>query len=106
MGGSKAAKKVTTRKESGSQQMKNLVGKGKEFDKIEVPSWRAVIQQRILLKETLILEDGLTKLEKSAGDLTKELAPFIVAEWNKSNINFTPPVTISENSLVRKTKRM
>ena len=105
MGGSKAAKKVTTRKESGSQQMKNLVGKGKE-DKTEVPSWRAVIQQGILLKETLILEDGLTKLEKSAGDLIKELAPFIVAEWNKSNINFTPPVTISENSLVRKTKRM
>jgi hypothetical protein len=39
MGGSSAAKKVTTRKESGSQQMKNLVGKGKELDKTEVPSY-------------------------------------------------------------------
>ena len=106
MGGSNAAKKVTTRKESGSQQMKNLVGKGKELDKTEVPSWRAVIQQGILLKETLILEDGLTKLEISARDLAKELAPLVAAQWNKSNIKFTPPVTISEDSLVRKIERM
>ena len=56
MGGSNTAKKVTTRKESGSQQMKNLVGKGKDLDGTEVPSWRAVIKPGIFLKETLILE--------------------------------------------------
>ena len=78
MGGSNAAKKVTTRKESGSQQMKNLVGKGKELDKTEVPSWRSVIQQGILLKETLILEDGLTKLEIS----------FFVMGWESPTIIF------------------
>ena len=106
MGGSKAAKKATTRKGSGSQQMKDFVGKGKHLDKKEVPSLRAVLQQGILLKETLILEDGLTKLEIGARDLAKELAPLIVAQWSKSNIKFTPPVIISEDSLVRKVERM
>lgn len=106
MGGSKAAKKATTRKGSGSQQMKDFVGKGKDLDKKEVPSLRAVLQQGILLKETLILEDGLTKLEIGARDLAKELAPLIVAQWSKSNIKFTPPVIISEDSLVRKVERM
>ena len=101
MGGSKAAKKATTREGSGS-----FVGKGKDLDKKEVPSLRAVIQQGILLKETLVLEDGLTKLEISARDLAKELAPLIVAQWSKSNIKFTPPVIISEDSLVRKVERM
>ena len=87
--------------------MREFVGKGKEFDKSEVPTVRAVIQQGLLIKENWIMaEEQLHRNDVSPQDIASSLAPLILAQWRKSNAKFIPPVTITEKSLTQKVLRL
>ena len=99
--------KPKTRNQSGNQKMREFVGKGKEFDKSEVPTIRAVIQQGLLIKENWIMaEEQLHRNEVSPQEIASSLAPLILAQWQKSNAKFIPPVTITEKSLLQKVLRL
>ena len=94
-GGSKGGAK--TRHQSGTK-LGELVGPGKEFVLSEVPTLRAIIQKGILIKERLMIEEMTSKKNILVGELVKEVAPLVLAQWQKSNAKFVPPVTITEKS--------
>ena len=50
-----------TRHYSGNQLLKEYVGVGKDIDEAEVPTLRAVLQQWILLKDDMVLNDKSAK---------------------------------------------
>ena len=83
-----------------------LVGPGKEFMPSELPTLRAVIQRRLLIKERLQLEQGTAKTDIQASETTVELVPLIRAQWHRSNAKFSQPVTINDNSLRIKVVRI
>ena len=100
-----SSKVLRTRHQSGSK-LTQLVGPGKEFMPIEVPTMRAVIQRGLLIKERLQLEQETTKTDIQASEISVELVPLIRAQWHRSNAKFSPPVTINDNSLRIKVVRM
>ena len=76
-------------------KLTQLVGPGKEFMPIGVPTLRAVIQEVLLVKERLLLEQGTAKTDIQASKITGTV-----------NAKFCPPVTINDNSLRIKVVRM
>ena len=100
-----SSKGTRTRHQSGSK-LTEFVGPGKEFNLSEVPTLRAVIQRGILIKEKLLLEQGSAKKDIHVSEIVKELVPLIVAQWHKSNVKFSPPVTIMEHSIKNKVERL
>ena len=102
-GGSKGGAK--TRHQSGTK-LGELVGPGKEFVLSEVPTLRAIIQKGILIKERLMIEEMTSKKNILVGELVKEVAPLVLAQWQKSNAKFVPPVTITEKSLRQKLEKL
>lgn len=95
-----------TRHQSGTQLLKEYVGVGKPIDKLEVPTVRAVLQQCILLKDDMVLNDESSKNQIGSSTLAKKVAPIILAQWHKSNVKFCPPVIITEKSLVSKVDKL
>ena len=83
-----------------------LVGPGKEINPTEVPTARTALQRGILIREKLLLEESLAKNQIRPYDVCKELAPIILAQWQKSNPKFCHPVVIKPESLVRKLERL
>ena len=69
----------------------------------EVPTLRAIIQKGILIKERLMIEEMTSKKKI---ELVKEVAPLVLAQWQKSNAKFVPPVTIREKSLRQKLEKL
>ena len=103
---SAAPSKPKTRKQSGSQLLRDFVGKGKELDATEVPTLRAVIQQGLFIKEKLIVEDEVFKEDISPRDLANQLSTLILSQWHKSNAKFCPPVVMTEISLLSKVEKL
>lgn len=101
-GTSKAAR---TRHQAGSR-LADYVGPGKEFVPSEVPTLRAVIQQGILIKEKMLLEQGAAKTDIHVKQIVAEVVPLIVEQWHKSNAKFRPPVTIKEDSIRARVERL
>ena len=96
---------VKTRKHSYSK-LSELVGSGKDFLPSEVPTLRAVIQKGILIREGVLVELGKAKTDVHSKDIIAQLVPSIVAQWQRSNAKFTPPVTIKEKSIRTKVERL
>ena len=72
-----------------------IVGKGKEFIKSEVPTVRAVLQKGILIKEKALIEKGTDKYHcLSVADISRALVPEVIAQWQRANSKFSPPVII------------
>ena len=94
-----------TRCQLGSR-MTDLVGPGKEMNPTEVPTVRAVLQRGVLLKEKLLVEEGKAKNKIRPADICKELAPLILAQWQKANPKFCPPIVIKTKFLVQKLERL
>ena len=90
--------KPKTRHSSGSK-LKDYIGPAKEFNPSEVPTLRCVIQRGLLLKDEKLIVQDVAKTNYSRGDLAKDLAPLVLAQWEKSNAMFKPPVVISKKSL-------
>ena len=67
-----------------------------------MPTLRAIIQKGILIKERLMIEEMTSKKNILVGELVKEVAPLVLAQWQKSNAKFVPPVTITEKRLRQK----
>ena len=92
---------MRTRHQSGSK-LTELVGPGKEFIQSEVPTLRAVIQKGILIKEELLVKQD--KKDIHVSEVAVKLVPMIVAQWQKSNAKFCPPVTIQDISIKQKVR--
>lgn len=90
--------KPRTRISSGSK-ISDYVGAGQEFNKSEVPTNRAVIRMGLLLKERKLLEENISNQNYTSKELSRDLAPLIVAQWSKSNAKFTPPVIVTEKAI-------
>jgi len=69
-----------------------------------VPTLRAVIQQGILIKEELLVRQDKKDIHDS--EVAVKLVPMIVAQWQKSNAKFCPPVTIQDISIKQKVERL
>ena len=94
--------KPRTRQVSGAKNLRDYVGPGKPFDQSEVPTYRAVIQQGILIKEDMVMNEVKDKSDIGALTIAKAVTPLIMAQWQKSNAKFCPPVTITQKSLTQK----
>ena len=84
--------------------LKDYVGVGTDIDK--VPTLRAVIQQGILLKDDLVLNDDSAKNLIGSAIIAKKVAPIIIAQWHKYNVKFCPPVIINEKSLIKRVDKL
>ena len=93
--------KPKTRHESGAKALREYIGVGKPFDQTEVPTYRAVIQQGILM----VMNEVKHKSDIGALDISRAVSPLIIAQWHKSNAQFCPPVTITEKSLIYKVQK-
>jgi hypothetical protein len=102
-GGSKGG--ARTRHQSGTK-LGELVGPGKELNMSEVPTLRAFIQKGIKIKEKWMIELETSKKNVLVGDIVRKVAPLILAQWQRSNGKFCPPVTITEKSLVQKLEKL
>lgn len=87
--------KPKTRQGSGTK-LSEFVGRGKEFVGSEVPTYRAVIQKAILLQEIRDIEEDIDRQHYQVKYIARDLAPLVLAQWEKSNVKFSPPVIISE----------
>ena len=86
-------------------KLTDFIGPGKEFDVSEVPTMRSAIQKGILIKEKLMIEDGVVKTQINPGMIARKVAPLVIAQWTRANVKFVPPVTFKEHSLVRKIEK-
>ena len=102
---SSLSKPARTKNQSGSK-LAEYVGHGKAFVPSEVPTLRAVIQQGILVKEKLMMEQGTAKKDIHMKESISEVVPLIVEQWKKSNSKFKYPVTIKEDSIRAKVERL
>ena len=73
---------------------------------VDVPSNRAVILRGHLIKETPDVHENRAKKDISKGQIARELVPLVVAQWQKANAKFCSPVTISENSVVKRVEKL
>ena len=80
----------------------NLVGSAKAFQLNDLPTYRAVIQRGLLIKQEHYVEHDTKKGVLKKQLIISKLAPLVIAQWKKSNDIFCPPVTITERSLVNK----
>ena len=77
--------KPRTRQASGTKTLRDYVGPGKSFDQSEVPTYRAIIQQGILIKEDMVINEVKDKSDIGALAIAKAVTPLIMAQWHKSN---------------------
>ena len=94
-------KGVTTRRGCSGNQLSLLVGPGKDFLPTEVPTVRAVLQRGLLMQEENLHKDVPRHLYPIS-ELARDLVPLVVAQWEKSNMNFKPPVIYNYKSISRK----
>ena len=83
---------------SSNTKLVELVGPGKEFLPSEVPTLRALIQKGILMQEDN-LHNNIIRSKYPIKDMAKDLVQLILAQWQKSNIDFQPPVTKHEKTI-------
>ena len=100
-----ASNKPKTRHDSASK-LKEYIGPSLELNPSEVPTLRAVLQHGLLLRDKKLLDENVDKRCYSKGQMAKDLAPLVLSQWTKSNHMFTPPVTIKENTLVKKIEKL
>ena len=89
-----------------SGKLRDYIGPAVAMNPTEVPTFRAVIQQGLLLKEKKLLEEDLSKTSYTKKELASDLAPLVLAQWTKTNYRFIPPVVIKENTLVKKIEKL
>ena len=105
MSGACGSSKPKTRHSSGSK-WKDFIGPAKEFNPSEVPTLRAVLQKGLLLKDEKHIIEGVAIGHYTKGQIARDLAPLVMAQWEKANPQFKTPVIIKENTLVKKIERL
>ena len=100
MGDSSSAS-VKTRN-SVKTKLSEVVGPGKEFILSEVPTWRAILQKGILLREQKLLVESVHSSSYPVKDLCSDLASAVLGQWKVSNVKFCSPVTIERRSIEKK----
>ena len=91
-----------TRLQNSASKFRQLVGPGKELIPSEVPTLRAALQKGILIKERKLIEEGSDLKDVHVKDCCRELAPAILAQWQKANRKFSPPVVVTEDALAKR----
>ena len=78
--------------------LSEVVGAGKDFLPSDAPTVRAVLQRGILIQNEKIHQD-VPKHLFPVSEMAKELAALVLKQWQKSNIQFQPPVTFQPKSI-------
>ena len=92
---------ATSTREKVKSSLEDLVGSGKPFLPSEVPTYRAIFQSGILLKQEHASGNAANRkygIPKLCSDLSYE----IITQWRKANPKFEPPITIKEKSLTNR----
>ena len=71
-----------------------------------MPTNRAVIQKGLLLREDKLAKEGIDAKNYSVKEISRDLAPLVEAQWRISNLNFSPPVTVSRRWLETKKQNL
>ena len=82
-------------------KLSGFVGAGKEFSLADVPTVRSVIRRGLLLKEQKAAE-GVDTRNYPNKELARDLAPLIVAQWQKANVKFDHPVIVTLRQVTSK----
>ena len=95
---------ATPTRSSSKSKISELIGTGIDFIPSEVPTPRAIICKAILIQEDN-LHNNIARTNHRIADISLELAQLILAQWQKSNVEFKPPVTRSERTIAEKVEK-
>lgn len=65
----------------------------------ELPTLRGVLRHGIYLQEKKLLEEGVDRRNYSIKQLAKDVRVEVVSCWQRANVQFRPPVTITDVSI-------
>ena len=88
-------------RQASSCKLSGFVGSGKEFCLADVPTVRAVIRRGLLLREQKAGE-GVDIRNYPDKELAKDLAPLIVAQWQKASVKFEHPEIVTLKQVAAK----
>ena len=82
--------------------MSEYLGPGKELLATEVPTLRAALRKALLIQEECMLREEIDRRNIEVGTLMDQVVPCVIAQWQRANNKFVPPVIISEKSLKKR----
>ena len=102
------AANVRTRHASDTK-LTGYLGVGKELMGTELPTLRSVLRQGLLFQEEKVLQDSShpnTAMHTiyTVKELSVKMAQALTAQWKRANVEFKPPVTISDIAIQMKLK--
>ena len=95
---------VRTRHTSQSALSQDL-GSGEPLLGNELPTMRGILRLGILIQEENLLLCDVEKKHYPIDELVKEMTTALLKQWEKANISFSPPITISEKGVQSRLKR-
>ena len=102
------AGRVKTRHSSDSK-LADYLESGRALLATELPTLRCVLRQGLFFREERVLQESShpTKTMSTTypvNELSIEMAKAVVAQWQRANVGFQPPVVIAQDGLVKKIK--
>ena len=98
---------VKTRHTSGNK-LAQYLGSGTALLPDELPTLRSVLRQGLLYKEERILQEDTSvscrSYTYSMHELTSDMVKAVRDQWSRANVNFQPPVILSDDALKKKLK--
>lgn len=102
------AGRVRTR-HSSDTKLADYLGSGRALLATELPTLRCVLRQGLNFREERVLQESShpTKTMTTTypvNELSIEMAKAVMAQWQRANVGFQPPVVIAQDGLVKKIK--
>ena len=98
---------VKTRHTSGNK-LAQYLGSGTALLPDELPTLRSVLRQGLLYKEERILQEDTSvscrSYTYSMHELTSDMVKAVRDQWSRANVDFQPPVILSDDALKKKLK--
>ena len=89
-----------------NSRMKEMIGEGKELLASQLATNRSILQKCILVKEKMIFEDNIHFSKVSLQEVANVVLFDLSQQWMTVSPLLRPPVIISEEGIVNKTKRL
>ena len=85
-----------------STKMAEYLGTGKELLVTEVPTLRACLRQGLLLQQEKLVMGEINHRVYPITKMMEEVADKVLAQWQKANVKFEPPVVIQKKALIKR----
>ena len=89
-----------------NSRMKEMIGEGKELLASQLATNRSILQKCILVKEKMIFEHNIHFSKVSLHEVANIVLLDLSQQWLTVSPLLRPPVIISEEGIVNKTKRL